>query len=120
MIQTVIAAVFIIFGLLLFATEIYGVNRFSFIMNRMHAAAIGDTLAVMSCMLGLIVYTGFHFTSLKLLMVVVFLCFSSPVSSHLIMNLVVETDEKTDLHYAREQLVDEDDEMEFDNEKEEE
>ena len=61
MIQTVVAAVFIIFGLLLFATEIYGVNRFSFVMNRMHAAAIGDTLAMMSCMLGLIIYSGFNF-----------------------------------------------------------
>ncbi|MCR5268549.1 MAG: monovalent cation/H(+) antiporter subunit G [Lachnospiraceae bacterium] len=120
MIQTVIAAVFIIFGLLLFATEIYGVNRFSFIMNRMHAAAIGDTLAMMSCMTGLIIYSGFNFTSLKLLMVVVFLCFSSPVSSHLIMNLVVETDEQADLHYARERLLDEDDLMEFENEKEKE
>ncbi|MBR3644205.1 MAG: monovalent cation/H(+) antiporter subunit G [Parasporobacterium sp.] len=120
MIQTVVAAVFIIFGLLLFATEIYGVNRFSFVMNRMHAAAIGDTLAMMSCMLGLIIYSGFNFISLKLLMVVVFLCFSSPVSSHLIMNLAVETDETADKHYTKEQIIDEDDLSTFANETEEE
>ncbi len=120
MIKTVIAAAFIIFGLLLFATEIYGVNRFSFVMNRMHAAAIGDTLAMMSCMIGLIIYSGFNFISLKLLMVVVFLCFSSPVSSHLIMNLVVETDKTAENHYAKERILDEDDLSEFENEKEEE
>ena len=120
MIRTVIAAAFIIFGLLLFATEIYGVNRFSFVMNRMHAAAIGDTLAMMSCLTGLIIYAGISFTSLKLLLVMVFLCFSSPVSSHLIMNLVVETDEKADLHYARERIVDEDDLMDTPDDKEKE
>ncbi|MBO4903505.1 MAG: monovalent cation/H(+) antiporter subunit G [Lachnospiraceae bacterium] len=111
MIRTIIAAAFIIFGLLLFAVEIYGVNRFSFIMNRMHAAAIGDTLAMMSCMAGLIIYSGFNFTSLKLLLVVVFLCFSSPVSSHLIMNLEVETNEKANTHYEEETLTDEDDRL---------
>ena len=106
MIRMILAAVFIVFGLLLFATEIYGVNRFNFIMNRMHAAAIGDTLAMMSCMLGLIIWSGFNFTSLKLLLVVVFLCFSSPVSSHLIMNFEVETNEKANTHYDEEELED--------------
>ena len=73
MIRTILSAIFILSGLLLFAVEIYGVNRFNFIMNRMHAAAIGDTLAMMSCMIGLIIYSGFNATSLKLLLVVVFL-----------------------------------------------
>ena len=108
MIRIILATIFIIFGLLLFAVEIYGVNRFHFIMNRMHAAAIGDTLAMMSCMIGIIIYSGLNFTSLKLLLVVVFLCFSSPVSSHLIMNLEVETNDKANTHYD-ELSIEEDD-----------
>lgn len=112
MIRTILAAVFIFGGLLLFAVEIYGVNRFNFIMNRMHAAAIGDTLAMMLCMAGLIIYSGFNFTSLKLLLVVVFLFFSSPVSSHLIMNLEVETNEKAHTHYETDAIIDEDDLLE--------
>lgn len=99
MIRTVIAAVLIIFGLLMFIIEIIGVNKFNFVMNRMHAAAIGDTLAMMSCLLGLIVYSGLNFTSLKLVLVLVFMCFTSPVSSHLITNLEVETNEKAATHY---------------------
>lgn len=106
MIRMIVAAIFIVFGLLLFAIEIYGVNRFNFIMNRMHAAAIGDTLAMMSCMAGLIIWSGFNFTSLKLLLVVVFLCFSSPVSSHLIMNFEVETNEKAATHYEEKVIED--------------
>ena len=106
MIRMIVAAIFIVFGLLLFAIEIYGVNRFNFIMNRMHAAAIGDTLAMMSCMAGLIIWSGFNFTSLKLLLVVVFLCFSSPVSSHLIMSFEVETNEKANTHYEEKVIED--------------
>ena len=106
MIRMIVAVIFIVLGLLLFAIEIYGVNRFNFIMNRMHAAAIGDTLAMMSCMAGLIIWSGFNFTSLKLLLVVVFLCFSSPVSSHLIMNFEVETNEKANTHYEEKVIED--------------
>lgn len=107
MIRTVLSSGLIIFGLMLFAVEIYGVNRFSFVMNRMHAAAIGDTLAMMSCMSGLILYSGLNFTSLKLGLVIVFLFFSSPVSSHLIMNLEVETNEKASTHYDTKEVAEE-------------
>ena len=106
LIRTCIAAVFIIFGLILFMIEVFGVNKFNFVLNRMHAAAIGDTLALMSCMLGLIIYSGFNFTSVKMLLVVVFLCFSSPVSSHLITNLEVETNEKASSHYDEKEIFD--------------
>ncbi len=99
MIRTVIAAAFIIFGLLLFIIQMIGVYKFNFVMNRMHAAAIGDTLAMMSCLIGLVIYSGLNFTSLKLLLVIVFMCFTSPVSSHLITNLEVETNEKASTHY---------------------
>ncbi len=107
MIRTILSSGLIIFGLMLFAVELYGVNRFSFVMNRMHAAAIGDTLAMMSCMCGLILYSGLNFTSLKLGLVVVFLFFSSPVSSHLIMNLEVETNEKASAHYETKRVTEE-------------
>lgn len=106
LIRTILAAIFIIFGLLLFMTEVFGVNKFNFVLNRMHAAAIGDTLAIMSCMFGLIIYSGFNFTSVKLLLVIVFLCFSSPVSSHLITNLEVETNEKAFTHYDEMTIMD--------------
>jgi multicomponent Na+:H+ antiporter subunit G len=43
--------------------------------------------------------SGFNFTSLKLLCVLVFLWFSSPTSSHLIARLEVTTDEEPQKHY---------------------
>ncbi len=105
MIRTILAATLIVIGLLFFLIEIFGVYKFNFILNRMHAAAMGDTMGMLFSMLGLIVYSGVNFTSLKLLLVVLFLCFSSPVSSHLITGLEVETNEKAGTHYEEFSLI---------------
>lgn len=88
-------------GLATFIVEIAGVFRFRYVLNRMHAAAIGDTLGIGFALLGLIVMSGFNFTSLKLFLVIVFLWISSPVSSHLIARLEVTTNEEGEKHYRR-------------------
>ena len=86
-------------GLIIFAIEMIGVFRFKYVLNRMHAAAMGDTLGIGFSLAGLILMSGLNFTSLKLLFVIVFLRFSSPVSSHLIARLEVTTDEEKEKHY---------------------
>lgn len=86
-------------GLGIFAIEMIGVFRFKYIMNRMHAAAMGDTLGIGFSLVGLILMSGLNFTSLKLLFVIVFLWFFSPASSHLIARLEVTTDEEKEKHY---------------------
>ena len=80
-------------GVSIFLLEVFGLYRFHFVLDRMHAAAMGDTLGIGVSLLGLIIFSGFNFTSLKMLLVVVFLWFASPVSSHLIAKLEVVTDE---------------------------
>ena len=84
-IQFLAGGLLLLIGLLIFLIEMVGVFRFQYVLNRMHAAAMGDTLGIGCCLLGLIVMKGFSFTSLKLLLVIIFLWFSSPVSSHLIV-----------------------------------
>ena len=78
---------------LTFALEVFGSYRYEFVLNRMHAAALGDTLGIGISLTGLIIFSGLNFTSLKMLLVIVFLWFASPVSSHLISRLEVMTDE---------------------------
>ena len=92
---------FLICGIVFFALEMIGVFLFRYVLNRMHAAAMGDTLGIGFSMLGLMIICGFNFTSLKMLCVVIFLWFSSPTSSHLIARLEVNTDEEPDKHYQR-------------------
>ena len=98
-IRFLIGAGLLLFGLGIFAIEMIGVFRFKYVLNRMHAAAMGDTLGIGFSLVGLIIMSGLNFTSLKLLFVVVFLWFSSPASSHLIARLEVTTDEEKEKHY---------------------
>ena len=117
-IRFLVGAGFLLFGLGIFAIEMIGVFRFKYVQNRMHAAAMGDTLGIGFSMVGLIIMSGFNFTSLKLLFVVVFLWFSSPASSHLIARLEVTIDEEDEKHYRIVKLKDLEAEMEA-KEKEE-
>ena len=94
-------AALLVCGLLVFLIGIIGVFRFKYVLNRMHAAAMGDTLGIGCCLLGLILMCGFSFTSLKLFLVIAFLWFSSPVSSHLIARLEAATDEEPQAHYRQ-------------------
>ena len=96
--RLVAGSVFLLIGLVIFFTEIFGIFHFNYILNRMHAAAMGDTLGIASCMLGLIIFSGFNMTSLKLLLIVVFLWFASPVSSHVLARLEVATNENLEAH----------------------
>ncbi len=82
------AVLLILIGLFFAIVSVFGMFRFKFILNRMHTAAIMDTLSIMFILLGLIVISGLNFTSVKLGLIIVFLWLASPVSSHLISNLV--------------------------------
>ncbi|MGN0355565.1 MAG: cation:proton antiporter [Muricoprocola sp.] len=86
-IQLIAGACFLLAGMVILAIQVFGVFRFDYVQNRMHAAAMGDTLGILLSLFGLMILDGFHFTSLKLLLVIVFLWFASPVSSHLIARL---------------------------------
>ena len=80
-------------GLGIFLLQIYGVFKFKYVLNRMHAAAMGDTLGIGASLIGLILLSGLNVTSLKMALIIVFLWLASPVSSHLISRLEVVTNE---------------------------
>ena len=73
---------------------VVGVFRFKYSLNRIHAAALLDTVGILLMLLGVIVATGFNFTSLKILVVIAFLWLTSPVSGHLIgrMEITINDD----------------------------
>lgn len=84
-------AALITLGLVIFFVEISGVFRFKYVLNRMHAAAMGDSLGLSACIAGLMLMNGLNFTTVKLLCIIVFLWLASPVASHLIAKLEVTT-----------------------------
>lgn len=87
------ATVCFVIGIVFMILAVFGVNRFRHALNRMHAAAMGDTLGILFVFLGLILMRGFTFDSLKLFMVILFFWMASPVSSHMISRLEAMTDE---------------------------
>ena len=72
-------------GLFFLVSAVVGNYRFKFALNRMHAAALGDTLGLLGVVPGLCFYEGLCPTTVKLLAIVALLWITSPVSSHLIM-----------------------------------
>lgn len=87
------AAGCLVLGVVILIVAVIGVYRFHFVLNRMHAAAMGDTLGILFIMLGLILKNGLSFTSVKLLMIILFFWLASPVCSHLVSKLEVATHE---------------------------
>ena len=81
-------------GLVFYIIQFIGVFRFKYVLNRMHAAAIGDTLGCGLMLLGAVVFNGFTFPSVKILFLIVFLWMTSPVAAHMVVKLEVLSREK--------------------------
>ena len=88
-IRFIISAVLTAGGLFCLLSAVVGVNKFRYALNRIHAAALIDTVGILLMLLGVIVATGFTVASAKMLVVIAFLWLTSPVSGHLIGRLEV-------------------------------
>ena len=87
------AALLLVSGLVFMILAVFGVNKFHRALNRMHAAAMGDTLGILFVILGLVALRGISMDSLKLFLVILFFWIASPVSGHMLSRLEVMTDE---------------------------
>ena len=81
----------VLFGLFTFFTAVVGLFRFRYVLNRIHAAAMADTLGIFCVLAGTILLRGVSMTALKLALVLVLLWFTSPVTSHLIADMEITT-----------------------------
>ena len=95
-IRFLLTAVFVIAGLAVCCIGVYGMFKFNYAANRMHAAATVDTLGISLACIGFAVSAPDLFSAMKIMLVVVFWWLSSPVSSHLLCRLEIITDEQRD------------------------
>ncbi|MBP3870199.1 MAG: monovalent cation/H(+) antiporter subunit G [Faecalicoccus sp.] len=86
-VQFYIVAFILCFGLFAFVCAALGVYRFGFVMNRMHASGIGDSLGLFCIVLAMMIYFGFQFDTIKMVLILVFMWFSSPVSAHFLSQI---------------------------------
>ena len=57
----------LLFGLFVFFTAVLGLYRFDYVLNRMHAAAVGDALGIFCILLGLMLLHGWSLPAFKTL-----------------------------------------------------
>ena len=85
-----------VLGLCCLVTSVVGVFRFKYALNRIHAAALMDTVGILLMLLGVICATGFTTTSGKILVVIAFLWLTSPVAGHLIGRMEITINDDLD------------------------
>ncbi|HPE58979.1 MAG TPA: monovalent cation/H(+) antiporter subunit G [Thiolinea sp.] len=78
----VLSAVFLALGVFLALTGAIGTLRFPDLYTRLHASSITDTLASFMILFGLVLQAGFTLVSVKLVLIFLFLWYTSPASSH--------------------------------------
>ncbi len=98
LIRFLISAVLTLAGLFVLVSGVVGVFRFRYSMNRMHAAALGDTLGILFVLLGVMVAEGLTIATVKMLLVIITLWLTSPVASHLISRLEVTINDHLERH----------------------
>jgi multicomponent Na+:H+ antiporter subunit G len=87
----VIATIFISAGAFFMITGTVGLVKFPDFYTRMHATGKCDTLGQVLVILGCVIYEGFTFISIKLLLVAAFYLLAGPASTHALMKAAYVT-----------------------------
>ncbi|NLO85216.1 MAG: monovalent cation/H(+) antiporter subunit G [Clostridiales bacterium] len=92
-IRFALTAVFLVSGLFLLMIGVIAQYRFQYVLNRMHAASMGDSLGLFLVMVALSISCNEGWIIVKLLMVALFVWLTSPTGSHLIARLELTANE---------------------------
>ena len=87
-----ICALLLLSGTAVACISVLGVFRFGYALNRIHAAGMLDSLALMLIMLGCAAGAADSVIAVKLMIALLFQWITSPVSGHLIGRLIYQTD----------------------------
>lgn len=74
-----------------------GIHRFPDFYSRLHAVGIADTLSALLILLGLGLQAGLSLAAFKLMLIFVFLFFTSPTASHALSNAALHSGLKPNL-----------------------
>ena len=88
----VLTAVLMLAGLFVLLVGVVSQYRFRYVLNRMHAASMGDSLGMLLVLTGLCISQN-DLSAAKTLLIFVFLWLTSPTGSHLIARLELTTNE---------------------------
>jgi multicomponent Na+:H+ antiporter subunit G len=81
-IQNIVSIIFVVIGIIFMLVGSIGILRLPDFYSRTHAVSKSDTLGIMFVIIGLVIYEGFTQSSLKLLLIVLFIALANPVGTH--------------------------------------
>ena len=82
MIRTAAALILVAGGIAVYTLAMFGLVKQRYILNRIHVAALCDTVGLLMVMSGLVVISGFSFVSLKLALILICVWLTNPISTH--------------------------------------
>ncbi|MDF2546715.1 monovalent cation/H(+) antiporter subunit G [Anaerosolibacter sp.] len=83
-------------GLFFFAVGTLGLLRLPDVLGRAHSAAKCDTLGAVMTLAAAMVYSGWNATTLKILLMILFIWITNPTATHLIGRVVYLKNAKSD------------------------
>ncbi len=79
-----IVMLFLVAGLFFFVVGVVGLVRMPDVFTRMHATTKCDTMGAGLIFVGLIIWQGFSFISLNILLILIFIWLTNPTAAHAI------------------------------------
>ena len=99
---TIIGCIVVGAGILVLLTSVFGMFRFEYSLNRMHSSSMADTLGVGLIMAGCIILTGLRPITGKMILLLIFLWLTAPISSHLVSRMDILTQQKPGKYWKEE------------------
>ena len=96
-----IVAVLLCIGIFCYVLEVVGIFRFGYVLNRMHASGIGDTMGLLFIVLSLMIASGRNLNTLKILLLIIFMWLTSPTSTHFLSMVEMRTNPYLDRYVSR-------------------
>lgn len=78
----IITVLLVVTGIIFMLVGSIGILRLPDFFSRTHAVSKSDTLGIVFVISGLIVYEGLNQSSLKLLLIILFIALSNPIGTH--------------------------------------
>ena len=78
----IVSGIFLAAGIFFLLTGALGIIRLPDVFTRLHAAGMTDTMGAGLILVGLAITTGFSFTTFRLVLILLFLWFTSPIATH--------------------------------------
>lgn len=91
-------ALFFVAALLMIFISVLGTYRFRFALNRIHCAAMNDTIVLMLFFIGTLFAVGFDIMTVKFALIIFIQWCTCPLTSHMLTKAEYMTDEHIGEH----------------------